>query len=353
MDERIQRITRNTVEVITIEDLRKLLEEEERPRAYIGVEPSGMFHIGWLIWAWKLVDLVDAGFETMVLLANWHAYINDKLGGKMENIRICSEYIKECLEAVGVPGSVEYIYGDELVGRMKYWERYLKICKKLTLARIKRAITIMGRKQDEAEADFSKLLYPAMQVDDIFELNVHLALGGMDQRRAHVLQREVAGKMGLRRVVALHTPLLPSLRGLERMESLSPEEVMLEAKMSKSKPEGCIFITDSPDDIKRKISKAYCPQKVVDNNPLLQIAKYIIFPKINRIKVERPKKYGGDITYESYIDMEKDYASGKLHPADLKTAISEALIQILHPVRKYFEKKPEHLEAMLKITITR
>ncbi|MEM0200733.1 MAG: tyrosine--tRNA ligase, partial [Saccharolobus sp.] len=53
-DERLRLITRNAAEVITIDELRKKLESGEKLKGYIGFEPSGLFHIGWLIWTQKL-----------------------------------------------------------------------------------------------------------------------------------------------------------------------------------------------------------------------------------------------------------------------------------------------------------
>lgn len=79
IDEKIKLITRNTDEVITIDELKKKLEENSKLKGYIGFEPSGLFHIGWLIWAQKLKDLIKAGVDMSILVATWHAMINDKL----------------------------------------------------------------------------------------------------------------------------------------------------------------------------------------------------------------------------------------------------------------------------------
>ena len=222
--------------------------------------------------------------------------------------------------------------------------------RRMTVARVKRALTIMGRQMNEAESDFSKLLYPAMQVDDIFELDVDIALGGMDQRRAHVLQREIAEKTNGKKVIAVHTPLLPGLSGSGRMDAATG---IFDGKMSKSKPESCIFIDDTPEEIRWKIKRAYCPPKIVEENPIIQMVKYIAFPKYGQLKVERSEKYGGDLEYSSYEELEKDYLSGALHPLDLKNAVSNVLVEMLKPVRSYAEKNPDIFNLMRKLTVTR
>ncbi|MHA1530857.1 MAG: tyrosine--tRNA ligase, partial [Candidatus Heimdallarchaeota archaeon] len=123
--------------------------------------------------------------------------------------------------------------------------------------------------------------------------------------------------------------------------------VKIEAKMSKSKPETCVFIHDTEEDLLRKFKKAYCPAKVVDGNLIIEIAKYVIFARDKvTLNISRPEKFGGDLEYIKYGDLEKDYVAGKLHPLDLKNAVAQGLGKILEPVHKYFEKKPETLEAV-------
>jgi len=76
----LEMVTRNLKEVITIEELKKVMEKDEK-KAYIGFEPSGFVHLGWLMCGEKVKDLVNAGFDVTILLADWHAWINDKLNG--------------------------------------------------------------------------------------------------------------------------------------------------------------------------------------------------------------------------------------------------------------------------------
>lgn len=358
VENRLNLVVKNVVEVVTTDELKLKLRSGEKLKAYLGFEPSGLFHIGWIIWARKLQDFLNAGIETILLEATWHAWINDKLGGNLENIRKCAKYIEHSLKALGVSVErIRIIDAEELVKDKEYWGLVIKIAKNITLARVKRALTIMGRRESEAEIDFSKLIYPPMQVADIFYLGVDIALGGMDQRKAHMLARDVAGKLKLKKPIAIHTPLLTGLQGTQKMEASSYEEVILNVKMSKSKPESTILIHDSPEDIRRKIRKAYCPPKIVEFNPIIEIAKYILFTQQNfTLIIKRPQKYGGVIEVQNYNELEKLYKEGKIHPLDLKNAIADALINYLKPVRLYFEKKKEArelLNTMLKTTITR
>ena len=206
------------------------------------------------------------------------------------------------------------------------------------LSRIKRAMTIMGRKEDDAELDSSKFLYPLMQATDIFQMNIDLAYSGIDQRRAHMLAREAGEKLQWKVPVALHTPLLPGLKGLSRMDPIAN-------KMSKSDPDSGIIIHDSPADIERKIKKAFCPPEV-EGNPILAIAKMILFQKSPVFAIERPEKFGGRLEFSSYEELESTYVAGKLHPMDLKIGVAKALSEQLQSARDYFERNPKNLDAM-------
>jgi len=343
LEERFGLVSRGTVEIVTEEELRRLLQEERRLRSYVGIEPSGLLHIGQgMILAEKLRDFISAGVEAIVLLADWHAYINDKLGGNLENIQACAEYVKDCFFALGVPSKVKFRYANELVGKKEYWQNVIKVSKNTTIARIRRAMSIMGRREEDADADASKLIYPAMQVADIQALDVDIALGGMDQRHAHMLLRDLAPKLNWKGVVAVHTPILSGLQGGGRMDSY-------DFKMAKSKPESCIFLNDSYEEIRKKMEKAFCPEGQVQNNPVLETCQFILFNRFKEITVERDRKYGGDVTFQNYQELERAFVRKDLHPIDLKKATTEYLNEALLPVREYFEKKPENYDRIKSI----
>lgn len=354
-ERRLKLITRGAVEVITTQELRELVEAGVHMKGYIGVEPSGLFSVAWMIWVDKLRDLIGAGIDMTVLLATWHAMVNDKLGGDIENIRKCAKYIEHCLSALGADvNKISFVHADRLIEEPEYWTTLLRLSKRLTLARVKRALTILGRRVGEKGIDFSKFIYPSMQVTDIFMLNVNICLGGEDQRRAHVLAREIAEKVGRRKPIAVHAPLLIGLQGTSRMDvgKRSRKEILVDAKMSKSRPETCILIHDPPSMIRDKILKAYCPPREIEMNPILEIAKHIVFPKLGALHVKKPKKYGLPIVFHSFHDLAREYSLG-LHPLDVKMAIADALSEILSPVRGFFQRHPKYLAEVEAIEMTR
>ena len=344
LERRADLVARHTTEVLTPEELRALLERESRPRAYIGFEPSGHLHVGHLVTARKMRDLVEAGFELTVFLADWHAWINDKLGGSMERIEASGRYMQAAFSALGVEGpNVRYRWAHELVGRSDYWARVVRIAKAASLARTKRAMTVLGRGEEEASLDTAKLFYPAMQAADIFELPVDLAYAGVDQRRAHVLAREVAHHYHWPVPLAVHTPLISSLKGGGRMD---PVEGGVEHKMSKSDPTAGISLPCTPEEISQRLTAAFCPVKEVDGNPVVELVRHVVFPWEGTFTLDRPAKFGGPVGFESSVPFVEAWQKGELHPKDVKAALAVALARILAPVSERLRAIPDEPAPM-------
>ncbi len=327
-------LKRYLTEIITEEEAVKALSGN--PTGYIGFEPSGIPHLGTgVFWPRKINDLVSLGVEMEVLLADWHAMVNDKLLGDLELIRKSGTLFKDTMVAMGLNSKVRFTWAEDLASDGKYWKLLLKMAKNTSLPRVRRALPIMGRSEEDAGSDFSKLIYPLMQVTDIAYREYDFALGGMDQRHAHMLSRDISSKMGLKKVVALHGPLISSLKGGGRMDPVSGEM----EKMSKSDPGSGIFISDSPEDIRKKIGGALCTPGEIEGNPVMDIARWIVVPGITgEIVIHRPEKKGGDLYLKNGDAMIEKFVAKEIHPLDLKQFVSDHLVKILEPALKVAEK---------------
>lgn len=344
LEERLRLIKRlPTEEIITEQDLRGLLETKEHPVAYDGFEPSGLAHVPFgVMRAAKLQDMLNAGCRFKLLLADWHAMINNKMGGDLEKIRKVGEYLVEVWKASGIdPAHVDIVWSNDLVAEREYWRLFVSVAKRVTVQRLLRCLTIMGRREAEVQ-QAAQLYYPAMQVSDIFFLKVDICQLGLDQRRANILARETGPRLGLWKPVAVHHHMLMGLKGLAAkpmgFDDNRAIDLQIASKMSKSEPEASILVHDSAKEIATKIRGAYCPAKVVENNPVLEYCRYIIFLREGKLAVERSEKYGGNLEYLAYEDLESDYKAGKLHPLDLKNATSRALNERIKPIREHFER---------------
>ena len=336
MSKRKSLVLRGVAECVTEDELDKLLSEKNNPKAYIGFEPSGLLHAGSLVPMLKCKELIEAGFEVTILLADWHGYINDKLGGNWENLKAGVEYQRQMF-TVFCPG-VKFRTANELVNGEGYWEMVLRVSKASSLKRMRRALSIMGRDESDGDKDMSKFFYPAMQATDIYALDVDLALGGMDQRHAHMLARDAADKLSLPKPIALHTPLLGTLSGPGRMDT--------DAKMSKSDSTGALLVHDSEKVLMKKLSKAYCPLER-KGNPVLDIWQHLLEPATDKIIIERPEKFGGNLEFNSYTDLEESYLSGSLHPLDLKNGAASALSKIVKPMQDACLSQPKNYDKLV------
>jgi tyrosyl-tRNA synthetase len=323
-------ITRNAAEVVTEDEARALAEDPEGKRAYVGYEPSGVLHIGHMLTANKLIDLQEAGFEVVILLADVHAYLNDK--GTFEEIRETADRMREQFVAYGLDeDQTEFVLGSEYQMDEEYVLDLHALELETTLSRAERAMAEIAR---GSNPKVSQVVYPLMQALDIEYLDLDLAVGGLDQRKVHMLAREVLPTVGYDVRPAVHTPILADLgTGVGKMSSSEGVTISME---------------DTEADLREKVNGAYCPptrdpdpdgEGNERENPVLQIFRYHVFPRFETVVVERPEQYGGDLTYDDYESLASDLESGELHPADAKSALAEYLDELIAPGR---EKVREH-----------
>jgi tyrosyl-tRNA synthetase len=223
------------------------------------------------------------------------------------------------IKAIGL--KCEIVLGSSFQYKKEYQYDIMKLAQATTINRGLRSMQEIAR--DIENATISQLLYPLMQVADIKYLNVDVALGGLEQRKVHMIGKDLARELNYN-FIPFHTALITSLKG--------PGE-----KMSKSIQGSGISVTDSFDEIKKTIKGAYCPEKISQDNPILQISNLILFPHLKELKISRPEKFGGNVLYKNYKNLESDFVQGKLHPLDLKTAVAEALEKIIFPIRNNFK----------------
>lgn len=335
-------------EIITVEELRELLTKNLHPIAYDGFEPSGQMHIAQgLMRAINVNLMLKAGCKIKMLVADWHAWANNKMDGDLEKIQVVGRYMIEVWRACGMDvDKVEFVWANDLMKELEYHKLVMQIARNTTLKRIIRTGQIMGRKESDVQ-QASQVLYACMQCADIFQLKADICQLGLDQRKVNVLARELAPTLGMKKPIIVSHHMLMGLN--EPTKSEDAEERALQMKMSKSNPLSAIFMTDSEEQVRNKIMKAYCPAKIVENNPLTEYLKYMIFQKKESITIKRSDKYGGNIVVDGYNDLKNKYESGAIHPADLKSAVAEELNELLEPIRKHFQNNKKAKELLEKV----
>eukprot|EP00252_Welwitschia_mirabilis_P028007 TRINITY_DN990_c0_g1_i1.p1 TRINITY_DN990_c0_g1~~TRINITY_DN990_c0_g1_i1.p1 ORF type:complete len:397 (-),score=87.34 TRINITY_DN990_c0_g1_i1:343-1533(-) len=340
LEERFKLLRSVGEECIQEAELRLLLEKKKDPVCYDGFEPSGRMHIAQgVLKAINVNKMTDAGCIVKLWIADWFAQLNNKMGGDLKKIQALGRYFIEIWKAVGMNlDRVQFLWSSEEINSRahEYWPLVMEVARHNNLKRIIRCCQIMGRsEQDELSA--AQILYPCMQCADIFFLKADICQLGMDQRKVNMLAREFCDdtKRKFKPIILSHH-MLP---GLQQGQE----------KMSKSDPNSAIFMDDDESQVNLKIKKAFCPPKIVEGNPCLEYVKYIIFPWFQKFEVLRSEKNGGDRVYNNMDELIKDYKAEALHPADVKTALSKALNQILQPVRDHFQNNAEARELLKRI----
>ncbi len=401
--ERLKLIEEVGEEIIQKQELHALLDSREKLIAYDGFEPSGQIHIAQgLLRAINVNKMTRAGVKFRMWVADWHALANNKLGGDLEKIKTTGRYFIEVWKACGMDlANVEFMWASDMVKNPNYWQLVLRVGKSNALKRFVRTAEMMGREESMEHLTGAHIIYSCMQVADIFMLGAKITQLGMDQRKVNMLAREIGPQLGYWKPVVVSHHMLMGLgtpKKIETTESdmaaatwdspanagggLPPESAghvadsshtypenneskikrVIALKMSKSKPDTSIFMTDTEADIKRKINKAYCPEGIVEENPILEYCKYIIFPKLEEIKsvnskqttedsfhIERPEKFGGNLEVKSYEHLEQIFADKSLHPMDLKNTVAKLLNEFLIPVRTHFETNEEAKKLLEKV----
>ncbi|MBS3137089.1 tyrosine--tRNA ligase [Candidatus Woesearchaeota archaeon] len=329
-------------EIVTEEELKTLLETKTHPVAYDGFEPSGTdIHIAQgLMRSININKMTKVGIKFKMLVADWHAWANNKMGGDLEKIQKVGHYYIEVWKACGMDlKNIEFVWASDLLDDTEYWKTVMQIARKSTLKRVLRTVQIMGRSESD-NLQASQIFYPCMQTADIFHLKVDICQLGMDQRKVSMLARELAQDLGFWKPIIISHHMLAGLAEPPKTDTSTVDRA-IELKMSKSKPDTAIFMTDSEEDIKRKVKKAWCPEGTIAENPILEYFRYIIFELVDEIEVKRPEKFGGNIVLKSYAELEKLFENKKIHPMDLKNTAAEYINKLIEPIRNKILNDPK------------
>lgn len=303
-------------ECIQESELLTLLEKKVNPVCYDGFEPSGRMHIAQGVLRTVNVNkLTSAGAVFRFWVADWFAMLNNKMGGDLDKIRLVGQYMVEIWKSAGMDmTNVQFLWASkEIIAHShNYWLRVIDIARRTTIARTVKCCTIMGRKEKEG-MQAAQIMYPLMQCADIFCLKADICQLGMDQRKINMLARDYCDlvKLKFKPIIMSHHMLMGLKEGQE--------------KMSKSDPESAIFMEDAVDDVNRKLEKAFCPEGVVDANPILDYMKHIIFARYAQQGVAVQLVNGDEKTFAHYQELEDAFVARDVTPADLKTSLAKYL----------------------------
>ena len=324
LQKRLALIARNTEELITKEELLELLKKKKQPVVYLGWSITGRPHIGYYIPVLKLADFLKAGCKVKLLLADLHGAL-DKTPWEVLEKRYQYYYktIPLMFTSIGVDTSnFEIVKGSDFQLGKKYFLDLLKLSSFVSANDARRAGSEVVKYGDNPK--LGGLLYPLMQSLDEEYLEVDIQYGGIDQRKILMFARENMPKLGYKRRVEIMTPLIPGLFG---------------KKMSASIPESKVDLLDSEQTVVNKLKGAYCEQGKIEDNGILSFLKYVVMvikqDKGEKLVIERPEKFGGNLEFKNYEEIEAMFLENKLHPLDLKNAVALEINKLLAVFRTH------------------
>ena len=326
-EEKFELIKRNTEEIITEEELKELLKNKKTPAVYLGTAITGRPHMGYFVWVLKLADFLKAGFKVKLLLADLHGALDQTPWDLLEKrYQYYNIIIPNMFEAIGADiKNFEIVKGSDFQKSKDYFYDLLRMSTYASVHDAKKAGSEVVKQAENPK--LAGLIYPLMQALDEEYLGVDIQYGGVDQRKIFMFARENLPKIGYRLRTEVMTPLIPGLIG---------------EKMSASKEDSKIDLLDSDEAVRSKLQKAFCPAGIVESNGVLAFLKHVLMvtkhDKSQTFVVKRAEKFGGDVSYLSYAEIEKDFINKKLHPEDLKKAVAEEIIILLKPVKKDLDK---------------
>jgi len=326
-EEKKELINRNLQEVLGQERIDEILKTRDL-KVYWGTATTGKPHIAYFVPMSKIADFLKAGCEVTILFADLHAYL-DNMKAPWELLKLRTEYyehaIKAMLTSVGVPlDKLKFVRGTDYQLSKEYT---------LDVYRLSSIVTEHDARKAGAEVVkqvshplLSGLLYPGLQALDEQYLGCDAQFGGVDQRKIFTYAEKYLPNLGYAKRAHLMNPMVPGLTG---------------SKMSSSEEDSKIDLLDSAASVKKKLKKAFCEPGNITDNGVLSFCKYVIFPvalKGEQFTIERPADHGGNCSFASYEDLEKEFAAEKVHPGDLKSAVEKYLNRLLDPVRAIFQQ---------------
>ncbi len=329
VEEKMELIKRNIQEILGEEDLKKLISGKKEVSLYWGTMPTGSISIAYFFPMMKIADFLKAGIKVKILLADVHAALDSV---PWEELEKRTAYYKKAtatmLETLGVSvDNLEFILGSDIQTTKEFYMDLLKLSTIVSAHDAKKAASEVVKLGDSPR--LSGLIYPLVQVLDEEYLNVDMQFGGIDQRKIMVLAREILPKLGYKPRIEIMNPMIRGLVG---------------EKMSSSIKSTKIDLMDKNKIVQKRINKADCIEGD-PNNGLMALSKYLIFGIKNKFVIERNEKYGGNLEFNSYMELEKAFVSKSLHPMDLKIGVANELNELLVNFRDNKELSKLHKEA--------
>ena len=228
LEKELKIIRKAVDEIIPEEDLvRKLIRSKEtgKPlRIKFGIDPTGTdVHLGHLVPIRKMRDFQDLGHIGVIIIGDFTAQIGDPTGRdetrpplSHQQVLSNAERFMEQLYTVLKQEQTEVRWQSEWFGKMTV-EEVIKLMGNFTLAQFMAHDTFRTRYEQGLPLGLHELMYPLLQAYDSVAVQSDVELGATEQKFNILCGRDMQRFLGQEEQVAILTPLLIGLDGVNKM----------------------------------------------------------------------------------------------------------------------------------------
>jgi tryptophanyl-tRNA synthetase len=307
--------------------------QKGRERVVSGMRPTGRLHIGHLVGALGNWVPLQNKYDCFYFVADWHA-LTSEYADTGQLTTNAWENVADWI-AAGLDPAKSTFFIQSLVP--EHAELYLLLSMVVPVPWLERVPTYKEQQDNLSDKDLSSigfLGYPLLQTADVAMYDARFVPVGEDQVAHLELAREVVRRFNNvfgEHVLVEPKPLLTSFGRLPGLDG--------DKKMSKSLG-NTIHLSDSPDEVTRKVRQMYTdPKRVradipgtVEGNPV-----FTYHDAFNPDKAE-------------VEDLKDRYQRGKVGDVEVKTKLARALNAFLDPIRERRAEvlsRPGHLREIM------
>ena len=229
IDKQIGIVSRESEEIISIEDLEKKLyksKETGQPlKIKYGADPSTPdLHLGHSVPLMKLRDIQDIGHEIYYLIGDFTGRIGDPAGSSRTRNLLTREEIEMNIKSYHEQAfkildrqKTKVVYNSEWLEKLSFWNFLYDIATKVTVPHVLERKDFKERLDSGLPFTVIEFLYPLIQAYDSVAINADVEIGGTDQRFNLLLGRKMQEAFGQSPQVALILPLLIGTDGRKKM----------------------------------------------------------------------------------------------------------------------------------------
>ena len=306
--------------------------EAPKKRMFSGIQPSGDLHLGNYLGAIKnWVDNAEK-YETFYCMVDMHAITVRQVPADLR--RRTMEQLAQFI-ACGLDPAKNTLFIQSHVHQHAELGWVLD-CYTM-FGELSRMTQFKDKSAKNAENINAGLFtYPSLMAADILLYQTDLVPVGNDQKQHCELTRDIAQRFNsiYGNVFKIPEPFIPKT-GARIMSLNAPD-----AKMSKSMPDGCVFLMEKPEDIQRKFKRA-----ITDSDT----ENCVRYDPENKPGVANLMSIYSAVTGASFEAIESEFA-GKGYGA-FKPVVGEAVIEHLRPIREEAQrllKDKAYLESVYR-----